>query len=52
LLQVLEKRSKDASFLKMMQEFKENKISINTYEDLKQNVDEKQLERYIKDVFN
>ncbi len=51
LLLVLEKRAKDSGFIKLMQEMKENKIRIRTYDDLKQNIDEKVLDRYLRDVF-
>ena len=51
LIFVLEKRAKDGNFIRLLQELKENKIVIKTYEDLKRNIDEKIFDKYIKDVF-
>jgi hypothetical protein len=51
LMLVLEKRAKDINFVRVLQELKENKITIKTYEDLKRNLDEKIFDKSIKDVF-
>ncbi len=51
LMQVLEKRAKDSNFIKVMLDLKENKITIRNYEQLKLSIDEKQMDRFIKDVF-
>jgi alcohol dehydrogenase class IV len=51
LMLVLEKRAKDSNFIRVLQELKENKITIKTYDDLKRNLDEKIFDKSIKDVF-
>lgn len=51
LMLVLEKRAKDNTFIKCLQDLKELKITIRTYEELKLNIDEKQLDKFVRDVF-
>jgi len=50
-MQVLEKRAKDSNFIKVMLDLKENRITIRNYEQLKLSIDEKQMDKFIKDVF-
>jgi hypothetical protein len=51
LMQVLEKRQKDSNFIKTLIELRELNINIKTYNDLKENIEENQLDKYLKDVF-
>lgn len=51
LIIVMEKKRKDINFVRMMQELKQNQVSIKTFEDLKRNLDDKALDKLMKEVF-